>query len=610
MKDSKIKFSVDGITSLHQAFQSILEDSRSLTEEWEKQGTSVVSSLKEQIELLKQRNQFGSPSDISGPKQEFKSENQFGSPSDKPKVEGEITAQSDTERIESLLDSAFHEGILINKVSLKELAAILSGVTLKAEPSKPEEGTTPQPGKEPQRETKEDENSKFLKSFVLASLIRPLNSNDPLRAGIDAGQNVGMSLMSMGGKAGAIGAILTGVTAIIGAKYSAIADVAPTAAEASRILGGDWASWTPVRAGQTQYGLRRNDVLQRQMQLARAMGRQNIDTQLDQALLWEQTTSLSASDIATFAQSARGSRGFDLSNSMATYFEMLRRSGVTQEKIETQMSEYLRELVTLNQSQLEEFGKSNTELNSAIYSAFASIFPDAAQNNPAYITNLVRDFYTGMSTATSDQISALQYMVASQTMNGQGSWYQARMMREDPFGMTEGLTEEQIAQRRLYGENLLKQYRSISGNTEDFAFLLEKQFGFNANQAYRIAQSYDQGTFSVRDFEREYQENKLQNETEAELRRQLPEKVDEISKMLAQWEALKIGTDVAGIRAIAQNIFDLLQGQEPTHGVVGAAHQTEKKAAETAKEAGGFFRFLRGMAINSNMQTTGLPLPY
>lgn len=596
MKDSKIKFSVDGITALHQAFQSILDDSRSLTEEWGRQGSSVVASLKEQIELLKQRNQFGSPSTTSLPSASVQ------------KQDGDLVAQSSSERIESLLDSAFHEGVLINKVSLKELASILSGVTLKAEPSKLEEGTMPQPGKEFQRESKEDDDSRFLKSFVLASLIRPLDSNDPLRAGIDAGQNAGMSLMSMGGKAGAIGAILTGVTAIIGAKYSAVSDIAPIAAEASRVLGGDWASWTPVREGQTQYGLRRNDVLQRQMQLARAMGRQNIDRELDQALLWEQTTSLSASDIATFAQSARSSREFDLGNSMATYFEMLRRSGITQEKIETQMSEYLRELVTLNQSQLEEFGKSNTELNSAIYSAFASIFPDASQNNPAYITNLVRNFYTGMSTATSDQISALQYMVASQTMNGQGSWYQARMMREDPFGMAEGLTEEQIAQRRQYGENLLRQYRGISEDTEGFAYLLERQFGFNANQAYRIAQGYDQGTFSIKDFEREYQETKLQNETEAELRRQLPEKVDEISKMLAQWEALKIGTDVAGIRAIAQSIYDLLNGQPS--GVVGKTHEVEKEAAEIAKEAGRLGRTLKELARNSNPQMTTLPSPY
>ena len=54
--DSKIKFTVEGITQLHQSFQSILNDSKALTEEWAKQGASVVKSLQEQIELLKKRN--------------------------------------------------------------------------------------------------------------------------------------------------------------------------------------------------------------------------------------------------------------------------------------------------------------------------------------------------------------------------------------------------------------------------------------------------------------------------------------------------------------------------------------------------------------------------
>ena len=62
--ESKIKFTVEGITQLHQHFQSILNDSKALTEEWQKQGTSIVQSLREQIELLKSRNSVARPSSL------------------------------------------------------------------------------------------------------------------------------------------------------------------------------------------------------------------------------------------------------------------------------------------------------------------------------------------------------------------------------------------------------------------------------------------------------------------------------------------------------------------------------------------------------------------
>lgn len=548
MDESKIKFSIDGMTDLHQAFQSILNDSRSLTEVWAEQGTLITNSLKEQLELLRQRNSIAFPPNANDSK-----------PGSVGQHLGIDTGSADN-KLDRFLRMAIYDGILISKVSLKELANIIGtrpSVADSGEESGPQAPT--RAGAQHPDESKSDA-TQFFKSFVLTNLLRPLNSSDPLRAGLDMGTNAGMALLSQGGTAGWIGAALAGIASIVGVKYNAVSEVAPTAAEAARLLGGDWAEYVPVGEGQTQYGLRRNDILQRQMQLARAMGRQNLGRNFDQSLLWEQTTSLSNADITAFAQSARGSAGFELGPAMAAYFETLKAAGVSQERIETQMSEYLKELVTLNQAQLQQFGRTNVELNSAIYSAISSIFPEAARNNPALIGRMAQGFYTGMSSASSEQISALQYSVASRVMGDRGNWYEARMMREDPFGLMEGLSPEETARRRQYASELLRSYRSATGGTEQFAYLLEKQFGFTANQAYRFAQNYDSGKFSIEDFERQVRENKQGTDVEKQLREGLDSKVDEISKMLAGWEALKIGDNVDGIRQVADKIYQLLSG--------------------------------------------------
>ena len=542
MPDSKIKFSVEGITDLHQSFQKILDDSKAITKVWEVQGESVIKSLQQQIELLKQRNSYGSSVSpyVGGGSQRIKDEG--------------LTD------IEMVLENISSDGVLIHKDSLRELAEMLKNTTPTTAPDSGAggggNGTPGGAGQEMNR------TSQFIRNFATSTLLNPLGASDPVRSLLGAGSNVGTALMGMGGPMAIAGAAVSAISNLILARYGAIATVAPTAAEASRILGGDWASWTPAEAGSTRFGLQRNDILQRRMQMARAMGRQDLGSSFEQSLLWEMTTMLSSSDIAEFARSGRGERGFDLSRNMGGYFEMLRRSGVSNEKIQTQMSEYLRELVSLNQMQLDQFGQSSSTLNSALYSMFATAFPEAAQSNPALVGRLAGGFFRGMSSASSRQIEALQYLTASRIMGSSGSWYQARMMREDPFGLMEGLTDEERERRLRYSTELLSQYRSVAGGTEQFAYLLEKQFGFSSNQAMRLAQQYDKGQFNIMDYQRKASEMKAEDETEAQMRRDLPKKVDDISQVLAQWESLKIGGNVDRIRQMAEGIYKLLGGSE------------------------------------------------
>lgn len=550
--ESKIKFTVEGITRLHQSFQSILNDSKALTEEWSKQGSSIIQSLREQIELLKRRNSVAQP------------------PSLTPGASATGLSGSGTgnfQDIENALETIVSDGVLIHQSSLKELASLLSSASPSPAGRTGGEGSQSRKPENVSDGTEESQRDKFLKNLAMSALIRPIQSKDPFQAGIGLAENAGTSLMAMGGTTGWIGAALAAVTAVIGAHYEAVANVAPIAAKASRLFGGDWASFVPAnRSISSAYGLQRNDVLQRQMALGRALGTSRVSREgspeFESALLWEATTSLTSGDIEAYARSIRGSREGTLGRGMSSYFDMLNRNGVTRDKIFTQMSEYLGQLVSLNKEQLDKWGSSDTNLSTALYSMVARVFPRTAENNPELIGRLAQNLYSGMSTASSRQIEALQYMTASRVMGNRGGWYEARMMREDPFGQMEGLSPEERERRQQYARELMRQYRGAAGSTESFAYLLEKQFGFTANQAYAFAKQYDRGGFDFSKFQDEARKIFDTSRKEGELRQRLPETVDEISKMLANWEATKIGDNVSAIRGAVEAINGLLEGKK------------------------------------------------
>ena len=591
--ESKIKFTVEGITQLHQHFQSILNDSKALTEEWQKQGASIVQSLRDQIELLKKRNSVAQPSSLTP------GASATGLPGG---------GAGNFQDIENALETIVSDGVLIHQSSLKELAALLSSASPSTAGKPSGQGGQSTKPENVSDGTEESQRDRFLKNLAMSALIRPIQSKDPFQAGIGLAENAGTSLMALGGKAGWAGAALATVAAIIGARYNAVAEVAPTAAQASRLLGGEWSSYVPAdRRIADTYGLQRNDVLQRQMALGRALGTSRVSragsSEFETALLWEATTSLSGGDIEAYARSIRGSREGTLGRGMSSYFDMLNRSGVTRDKIFTQMSEYLGQLVSLNKEQLDKWGSSDTNLSTALYSMVAKVLPRTAENNPELIGRLAQNLYSGMSTASSRQIEALQYMTASRVMGNRGGWYQARMMREDPFGQMESLSPEERERRQQYARELMRQYRGVAGSTEGFAYLLEKQFGFTANQSYAFAKQYDKGEFDFSKFQDEARKVSDTSKKEDELRQRLPNTVDDISKLLASWEGVKLGKNVDDIREAVQSISKLLNGRsEQPQSPVLVDHSSladEIQNQEAANGLGRLWNWFQAATIRS-----------
>ena len=591
--ESKIKFTVEGITQLHQHFQSILNDSKALTEEWQKQGASIVQSLRDQIELLKKRNSVAQPSSLTP------GASATGLPGG---------GAGNFQDIENALETIVSDGVLIHQSSLKELAALLSSASPSTAGKPSGQGGQSTKPENVSDGTEESQRDRFLKNLAMSALIRPIQSKDPFQAGIGLAENAGTSLMALGGKAGWAGAALATVAAIIGARYNAVAEVAPTAAQASRLLGGEWSSYVPAdRRIADTYGLQRNDVLQRQMALGRALGTSRVSragsSEFETALLWEATTSLSGGDIEAYARSIRGSREGTLGRGMSSYFDMLNRSGVTRDTIFTQMSEYLGQLVSLNKEQLDKWGSSDTNLSTALYSMVAKVLPRTAENNPELIGRLAQNLYSGMSTASSRQIEALQYMTASRVMGNRGGWYQARMMREDPFGQMESLSPEERERRQQYARELMRQYRGVAGSTEGFAYLLEKQFGFTANQSYAFAKQYDKGEFDFSKFQDEARKVSDTSKKEDELRQRLPNTVDDISKLLASWEGVKLGKNVDDIREAVQSISKLLNGRsEQPQSPVLVDHSSladEIQNQEAANGLGRLWNWFQAATIRS-----------
>lgn len=595
--ESKIKFTVEGITQLHQSFQSILNDSKALTEEWSKQGTTIIQSLQEQIELLKKRNSVAFPS--TG----FASTGTPGGGSGRD----DIRRSGD---IENALESIASEGVLIHKESLKELADLLKVASPSATPGETRErGSSNRQPTNDREDEKDDRRNQFLKNLALSALINPIQSNDPLKAGLGIAQNAGSSLMAMGGRAGIWGLVLSLVTAGVQAKYNAVASVAPTAARASRFWGNDWAENVIPGSEAELYGLNRNEVLERQMAISRAVGTTNREIAqrlANEAMLWESTTPLESSDIAAYAKSRRGSSGSSISRELEGFFGSLQKQGISRDKIFSQMNEYLSQLVSLNQAQLAEWGGADTTLSTALYSMVSRALPEATKNNPELAGRLASSIYSGMSTASSRQIEALQYSVASRVMGSEGTWYTARMMREDPFGLQKGISKEESARRQEYGQELLKSYRSAAGSQEGFAYLLEKQFGIKANQAWAFAQQYDKGNFDFEKFRKEAETAKTSTKIEEDLRANLPKTVDGISTMLASWEKLKIGSNVDLIRIAVQEMNNILHGRGPvTRGLNKArdeyveAIDRNYKMADEVQSGGGFWNWLSAAIIRS-----------
>ena len=583
--DSKIKFTVEGITQLHQSFQSILNDSKALTEEWTKQGTSVVKSLQEQIELLKKRNSIAMPPTAGG------------QASSKISMDG-----GSLDDIEAALESMVTDGILLHKNSIKDLADLIK---LSAPAS-----TTPTAGGQASSKTQsgqgteeQSEMGQVLGKWAFANMLRPIQSRDPFVAGLGMGGNLGAALMSTGNPyALAGGAVLSLLTGIIGAKYQTMAQIAPIAAQAARQMGGTWQGWTiPTQEG-ADYGLTRNEVLQRQMEMSKAMGRTDVSSAMSTAMLWESTTNLSSADIASFARSARGDRQFGLGQGLAGLVFTLRQSGVSQEKIQAQMSEYLREIASLNQQQLELFGKSDTGFNEALFSMVAKALPQIAESNPALVSRIAGSLYQGMVSPASRQIEALQYQTAAR-VNPNASWYQIRTMTQDPFGHFAELSDKEKAQRQKYVSSFVENLRGTTSSRDEWAYMLEKQFGLSSNVAWQMS---GQETIDIKALFAEAEKAKTQKqqaeEVEIQLRQKLPATVDAISQLTASWEKFKVGENIETITGAVEAIKEAIIKNPLSNPKPSALSETvaaNYELADKVGESGGFWNGLKATSIES-----------
>lgn len=551
--DTKIRFTVDGVNQLHQEFQKILTDSQSLTKEWEAQGTAIVQSLKEQLELLKTRNSLARPSSVPS------------TPTGGASTAIATSQGQSVEDIEQALESVVTDGLRLSSETLKELADMLKSTSTPTGGGAEGGGERPRPstGGGAEGDGGESKEGTFIRTvgrFALNNVLNPVQSNDPARSLLGIGSNLGSAMMQSGNPyAMAGGAALSLISGIATARYGRVADIAPTGAEAARMFGGSWEEYSVRNRLYEEFGLGAKEALQRRIELARSMGRQNLGENLYESTLWEQTTSLGQQDILSLARSARGDERFGVDRNLSILIGNLTRSGISNEKIQTQMSEYLREIVNLNQTQVQQFGVANTGQNTALYNMIAKAFPKETSASPEFAGRIAGSLYRGLASPKTPQTQALRWEAIRQA-NPNASWFDVKMMMEDPLGTEASLTDRERRQRQRATQNYLNLLWKAGGDWGGRALLMQQEFDFSANVAGRLAKG-DRLDFTQ--FMKELEKDKTSESKKKELENKVSATVDDISKLTSQWSGMMLGENVKSIKDAVEGIRKLLAGEEP-----------------------------------------------
>ena len=520
--DTKIKFSVEGMQSLHQSFQDILNDSKALTLVWAEHTASVTESLKEQIELLKERNSIAG--NLSG-----NSTSQFQTGGSQELIE-----------VSSIIQSWKTEGILIHKDSIE---ALVDGLGNRGSSSGGEINNTGTGVVAGGRGILGSNLLRFGTSFALTNLLRGMNASDPVSAILGLGTNIGAALMMTGNPYAMLaGAAISGISGIAGVKNNAVKGIANDASLAAGVFGGSYLDYLNQSRNWTDLGVGRAEALQRQIEYGRIFGLSAFgaertalaSTQIEKALGIDRGT------LSAFATTGRGDKGFNMLGSIDNLLAYLKETGVSQERLSAQANEYLKLLTDLNQQQVTLLGVSDTDYNARLMAFVQSRLPSNVTQNPQMLAKVGSAFYSGLSSASTSQAEALQYSVLAR-LAPNASWLELQAMREDPSGARAMGSEKSRRQQYLGG--VLGALRTASGGSQtEFGLLLKQMF---PQLSWNDALDLSKGNLDVNALNTRLDTAAKQDELQKELPQKTFDVISDIAKNVAAMEDWKLGDTFA-----------------------------------------------------------------
>ena len=139
------------------------------------------------------------------------------------------------------------------------------------------------------------------------------------------------------------------------------------------------------------------------------------------------------------------------------------RSTKNEESTRAYLGEYLSILTDVNRQQLQVLGRVDSGVNTKMIAALAKV--GGGFENPEVLKQVINSVYTGLTTAQTPQVEALQYATLSRLAPGKSLW-DLRKMMEDPFSSD-------------YMPEMLKSMISISGSKDDAMFNVQSWLGLS-----------------------------------------------------------------------------------------------------------------------------------
>lgn len=521
--DTKIKFQVEGISDIKFYMNQILRDATSQAKVLSDSNASMIRSLNLQISLLEKRNKIAS---------------QY--PGGAINVTG----------VGSGLSVAFESNIQNLVVELAKLNDTLRKTSrLKSPSTPPTTGVSNTSGTGSSNSSSRGRvNASWLQTFALSNMINPLSSKDPITAGLGVSENVGSSMMMVGGKVGWIGAALAAITGLGAMQIEMLREIAPSASKNARILGGKSSDYFNYSSNKyADLGVGRAEFLEGQASVSTSFGKRDAKS-VNDFLVLQKGYNFSQEDLLSLLKANRSTKGFSLGASIGGLMGGMKTSGLSDESTSILVPEYLRILVELSQKQVDTLGDVNTGVNTNLISALAGT--SEKFKNPVVLRSVVESIYTGLQTAKSPQLEALQFQALSRTKKG-GNLWELEMLRENPLSQGTG-----------YLTNYVDSLKKNSSTQQEFARNLSIAFGLKTIAADELSKSYGSG-----DFQRNLvSATKSQGPTQEEFYSKAMSAANQFEKLSAAWENTKMGPFTEKVEKGLDKIVQLMEENKGPKG--------------------------------------------
>lgn len=546
--DTQIRFSVQGANEVRNVMRTLITESNTLSKTLESANSRFIDSLNTQIDLLKKRNEL------------FK---QGGAAT-------QSNIGSSATQIAGILETIQKKGL---DLSEKTIAALNGGKKSSSQTSESERS------KFSNKSDANDNRDSFLKGLVWSTLLRSVSSRDPVQLGIGFGQNVGSSMMMMGGKAGVVGTIISLATAVLAAQYNAYKEILPGSESLSRLLGSSIsATGSNVAANPyARYGILAQDYAQGQLDVTKQLGRYDRSV-IDAYLKIGKAYEIDRSDLLNLIRLGRSQNGFNLGGSTQYLLGSLMGAGLSNQEASIRIPEYLKLLTELGQKQVQLLGKVDLEQNTQIITSLSKVFA-----NPDVLRTVVIGLDAGLKRSASPQVEALQ-LQALQRINPGATLWELEKMKEKGT-MQEGYLPE-----------VLRSLMKVSGgNIEDMSRNISNIFfgGMSKSLSEKLVRAFIVAENEGREFT-EVDVKKVMSAGEV-----AASKVSPVSIIEAEIQKAQLPTNIKSMTENLQKIADIVNVYNTTEG-----SSFDKFAASTTRAVSGGNRVAE--AIGQAMaETTG-----